>query len=685
MKMAVRTALATILLIGALGREGSAAPDGKRPPRAARGELAAIPIFPGGGSPKPGEGIPSAPRSDRGELVFPPSPAWGNSFVRDRLEGGFVNLGGMLDWLGDWSDFDQEYLVLLPRKTGIGLVTFYAPINSTLADCSRLPVPGEAVEDWADMDYLGNLIDVLDFCSLIGVRAEIDLATNCWVPSSVDAASHISAQTGVGCWPVPDDDPWDEAIAWTSGLIEHVEASVADPESIALWTLTGNYTSGMAEPALWDSSPEVMSATREFVRNVWPAFAAAGSRPKGIICLPILLRDYPSAARLSAFTNLIEYLDGLPAPDYLVVTSYGGMDSCAEWTGQTRDILREIVDLADAAWPGGSRKIIMSDFKWEESDLADTIVSRDGMSRSDVFRWHFAACDRYRLAGWWWWWYIGSPRGILGDHGWNEDLVDAVAARTLRTDIAIFRPPEGLWSIRGGERAYFGGADSSAVPADYDGDGRSEMAVFDPHEGRWRVRGKEPIYFGREGDVPIPADYFGDGRAAAAVFRPSDGLWAVRDLTRAHFGSAGDLPVPADYDGDGRDDLAFFRPAEGLWYVRGVTRLVFGSASDLPAPADYSGAGKAAFAVFRPAAGGWKTRGTGAWTYFGGPADLPVPGDYDGDGSAERALFRPATGEWLVAGGLRTVFGRAGDVPVSVNGAIVLSGPAGTGRKGGGR
>ncbi len=226
-------------------------------------------------------------------------------------------------------------------------------------------------------------------------------------------------------------------------------------------------------------------------------------------------------------------------------------------------------------------------------------------------------------------------------------------------DIAVFRPADGLWAVRGLTRAYFGAYADQPVPADYTGSGTDGIAVFRESSGLWWVRNLTRIYLGRPGDIPVPDDYAGDETAAPAVFRPATGLWAIRGVTRAHFGAAGDIPVPGDYGGSGSCSPAVFRPASGLWAVRGVTRFYFGADEDAPVPGDYGGSGSCSPAVFRPASGLWAVRGLTRF-YFGASADTPVPGDYEGAGTNRAAVFRPASGLWAVRGRTRVYFGGEG-------------------------
>lgn len=240
------------------------------------------------------------------------------------------------------------------------------------------------------------------------------------------------------------------------------------------------------------------------------------------------------------------------------------------------------------------------------------------------------------------------------------------------SDIAVFRPDNGLWAVRGLGRTYLGQAGNIPAVGDYDGDGITDISVFRPQSGLWVVKNLTRFYFGSNGDIPVPGDYSGSGITSAGIFRPASGLWAVRGLTRVYFGQAGDLPVPGDYAGKGVKEIAIFRPSTGLWAIRGATRAYFGRSGDRPVPGAYRwyASGRAVshfrdeFAIFRPATGLWAIRGWSRF-YFGRTGDTPVIGDFTGNLLGDIGIFRPSSGLWAVRGATRVYFGTTGDIPVT--------------------
>jgi hypothetical protein len=112
--------------------------------------------------------------------------------------------------------------------------------------------------------------------------------------------------------------------------------------------------------------------------------------------------------------------------------------------------------------------------------------------------------------------------------------------------LAVFRPGkschwfikgQGLndWSASTGNLDIEFGKDGDIpVPADYNGDGKVDLAVFRPKEGHWLIKGpgtagwKEStgnveLAFGKKGDIPFAGDFYGEGKARLAVYRPDEG------------------------------------------------------------------------------------------------------------------------------------------------------------------
>ncbi len=232
------------------------------------------------------------------------------------------------------------------------------------------------------------------------------------------------------------------------------------------------------------------------------------------------------------------------------------------------------------------------------------------------------------------------------------------------SDIAVFRPSTGMWSVRNLTRVYLGSSSDDAVPADYDGDGTTDVAVFRDSAGLWSVRSLTRFYLGAAGDQPAPGDYDGNGTAAAGIFRDPSGLWSVRELTRVYLGSTGDRAIPGYYGGSGSRQIAVFRGSTGLWSVRSLTRFYLGLSTDGLVPGDYSGSGRWEGGIFRSSAALWAIRNL-TRIYLGAAGDWAQPADYDGDGVDEAAVFRDSTGLWSVLGLTRVYFGATGDVPAT--------------------
>ena len=116
-----------------------------------------------------------------------------------------------------------------------------------------------------------------------------------------------------------------------------------------------------------------------------------------------------------------------------------------------------------------------------------------------------------------------------------------------RADPAVYQSAAGGWRVWLSGSSYqeasvinWGGAGQTAVPADYDGDGRVDPAVYQessPGSGQtgiWRVWASSGLYreinvtgWGDVGQSAVPGDYDGDGKVDPVVYWESLGVWRL--------------------------------------------------------------------------------------------------------------------------------------------------------------
>ncbi len=174
------------------------------------------------------------------------------------------------------------------------------------------------------------------------------------------------------------------------------------------------------------------------------------------------------------------------------------------------------------------------------------------------------------------------------------------------------------------------------VARDFDGDGKTDAAIFRrgataTAQTQWYIlrssdNGVTNVGFGLTGngttsfDSAVPGDYDGDGKFDIAVYRfglsPANNFIVLRSsdsvVTFQQWGNFNtDYIAPGDFDGDGKFDYVAARTGATatspmVWWIRqssnGQTRTIpFGITSDFPTQGDYDGDGKTDISVWRPA------------------------------------------------------------------------------------
>ncbi len=170
------------------------------------------------------------------------------------------------------------------------------------------------------------------------------------------------------------------------------------------------------------------------------------------------------------------------------------------------------------------------------------------------------------------------------------------------TDFAVFRPSTATFYAQlsnGPSIQYsFGWANhDQPIVGDFNGDGKTDIAVFRPSTDQWFIQpisinaagqvqpaGNQTIVqFGWGGvDKAVPADYDGDGKTDIAVYRPtghdpnqtqgqfyilssSSGQLPVQNVGVAGQVASNAIPVALDYNNDAKADTSIYQPSSSQW------------------------------------------------------------------------------------------------------------------------
>ena len=211
----------------------------------------------------------------------------------------------------------------------------------------------------------------------------------------------------------------------------------------------------------------------------------------------------------------------------------------------------------------------------------------------------------------------------------------------------------------------------TAVPADYDGDGKTDAAFYFAASGQWWIfrsrDGLRTISLPDRNAVPCPGDYDGDpsGAAEPAYFTASAKTPEFVRLSlhgvvreRTAFGAKGATPVAAKLDGAKATFGVYTANAKKpeFSFLGNPLSVTFGAKASRPVVADFNADGKDDLGVYtatasKPAFSILQSSQDYATTklFQGGPVALGAKGaipccaDFDGDGLADFATYMSNT------------------------------------------
>ncbi len=469
------------------------------------------------------------------------------------------------------------------------------------------------------------------------------------------------------------------------------EGPGSDPWRMVTTCSGGTNYRGMLRWATEGGSPRLVNvlSTEDYLRGVVPRESPAGWADAGGGRGAQALQAQAVAARsYSLSENRYSYAKTCDTQSCQV---YGGAANLGRWLEDGRS------DAAVAATSGVVRlrggAVVRTEFSsstggWTAGGQFPAVFDA-GDSRSPNHTWQVhldgtAISARYPQIGDFSDLRVVARNG-LGDEGGRVTTLDVVGTRgSVRVTGNDFRTAMGLksdWFTPVGANALlwqarqsaspgapdlstvYGGASTTALSCDFNGDGRDDVAVYE--NGHWQIRfafagGSTNLEFdyGFPGATPVCGNWDGIGADGIGVYY--QGTWYLRNTASAgnadaglfDYGNADARPVVGDWDGNGTSTVGVVFGGS-FWMLRngagaGPADMTFsyGFAGGTAVSGDWNGNSRSGIGIF--ANGTWYLRDDptpGPARVFGyGPADsAPVVGSWDaarGDGVAAISKVR---------------------------------------------